>query len=159
MLESAVAACLTRPHHVFDSVIHRRQRFKFDTAIRRQSVLLSSSWQNIFANMNWNCTSSLLLSYWGDPMWLTWQLNPRTNFAANYHFLSSRTLRARLTRMFDHADGLLNVMKISFGGTFDYTFSLSYFKYDGRYHRKHTQLILQRILIKGNGSTHWDGSD
>ena len=43
--ERTVAACPTRPRVVFDSVVHRRQRFKFDTAIVRQSVLLSSGQQ------------------------------------------------------------------------------------------------------------------
>ena len=43
--ERTVAACPTRPRVVFDSVVHRRQRFKFDTAMVRQSVLLSSGQQ------------------------------------------------------------------------------------------------------------------
>ena len=36
--ERTVAACPTRPRVVLDSVVHRRQRFQFDTAIMRQSV-------------------------------------------------------------------------------------------------------------------------
>ena len=43
--ERTVAACPIRQHFVFDSVVYRRQRFKFDTAIMIQSVLLSSSQQ------------------------------------------------------------------------------------------------------------------
>ena len=43
--EHTVAACPTRPCVVFDSVVHRRQRFKFDTAVMRQSVQLSSCQQ------------------------------------------------------------------------------------------------------------------
>ena len=43
--ELTLAACPIRPCVVFDSVVQRRQRFKFDTAIVRQSVLLSSGQQ------------------------------------------------------------------------------------------------------------------
>ena len=43
--ERTVAACPIRPRVIFDSVDHRRQRFKFDTAIVRESVLLSSGEQ------------------------------------------------------------------------------------------------------------------
>ena len=45
MQEHTVAACPTRPHVVFDSVVHPHQRFKSNMAIMRQSVLLSSSQQ------------------------------------------------------------------------------------------------------------------
>ena len=43
--ERTVAACPTRPRVVLDSVVHRRQRFRFGTAIVRRSVLLGSGQQ------------------------------------------------------------------------------------------------------------------
>ena len=43
--ERIVAACPTRPRVDFDSVVHRRQRLKSDTAIVRQFVLLSGGQQ------------------------------------------------------------------------------------------------------------------
>ena len=47
MQERTVAACPTQPRVVLDSVVHWRQHFKFDAAIMRQSVLLSSSQQSV----------------------------------------------------------------------------------------------------------------
>ena len=43
--DCTVAACPIRPRTVLQSVVNRRQRFKFDTAVMRQSVLLSSCQQ------------------------------------------------------------------------------------------------------------------
>ena len=41
--ERTVAACPIRPRTVLHSVVHRRQRFKFDTAVMRQKSVLRSS--------------------------------------------------------------------------------------------------------------------
>ena len=81
--ERTVTACPTRPRVVFDSVVHQHQRFKFDTAIVRQSVLLSRGQQLVDKKCQpmrvETVFTSPLLSSRGDHMLLTGQLNPRSN--------------------------------------------------------------------------------
>ena len=80
--ESTVAACPTWQHVVFDSVVHRRQRFECNTTIVIQSIVLGSSQQvadSMLSNSSRNCMFSPPPLSRGDPMWLTGRQSPRAD--------------------------------------------------------------------------------